>query len=71
MAAFYNGFFPKYTAIVSGVLTAVTGIIMNLILIPGIEANTNGIRCFDMNPGYNYETAKEFIALTGESGKEI
>jgi hypothetical protein len=71
MSALNSRFFPKYTAIVSGIGTAVIGVIMNLFLIPAIESNTGGIRCFDMNPGYDYETAKAFLELTGERGKEL
>ncbi|MBR5772305.1 MAG: hypothetical protein IKY00_03735, partial [Clostridia bacterium] len=64
-------FFPGITAIVSGVGTAAICVIMNIILIPQIEANTGGIRCFDMNPGYNFEQASEFLRLIGDEGRHI
>ena len=57
---------------VSGALTAVICLVMNLVLIPMIEAGTNGIRCFDMqSTGYTYETAKEFLALIGNNGRSV
>ena len=46
-----KSFFPKYTAVICGVLTAAICGVMNLFLIPATEANTGGIRCFDMNIG--------------------
>ena len=49
--------------ILSGALTALISLVMNLVLIPKIEESTNGIRCFDMNFAYSFETAKEFLAL--------
>lgn len=63
--------FPGLTAVIGGIGTAIIGIIMNLILIPRIEANTNGIRCFDMNLFYKPETAREFLNLIGEEGRFI
>ena len=66
-----SSFFPKYTAIISGLFTLIICGIMNLFLIPAIESNTNGLRCFDMNPGYNYNQAKDFLNLIGEEGKAI
>ena len=59
------------TAVIGGIGTAVIGIIMNLILIPRIEADTAGIRCFDMNIGYDYQTASEFLTLLGERGRHF
>ena len=57
---------------VSGALTAAICLVMNLVLIPMIEAGTNGIRCFDMqSTGYTYETAKEFLALLGDNGRSV
>ena len=57
---------------VSGALTAAICLMMNLVLIPMIEAGTNGIRCFDMqSTGYTYETAKEFLALIGNNGRSV
>lgn len=64
-------FFPVCSAVLSGAVTAVIGVVMNAFLIPKIEMNTGGIRCFDMNFGYNYETASEFLRLTGEEGRRI
>ncbi len=66
-----KSFFPKYTAIICGVLTAAICGVMNLFLIPATEANTSGIRCFDMNIGYDYQTAREFLRLIGERGRHI
>ena len=66
-----KSFFPKYTAIICGVLTAAICGVMNLFLIPATEANTGGIRCFDMNIGYDYQTAREFLRLIGERGRHI
>ncbi|MBR6701654.1 MAG: hypothetical protein IKI78_00775, partial [Clostridia bacterium] len=63
--------FPGLTAVIGGIGTAVIGIIMNLILIPRIEADTAGIRCFDMNFAYRPETACEFLNLVGDEGRFI
>ena len=57
---------------VSGALTAGICLVMNFVLIPMIEAGTNGIRCFDMqSTGYTYETAKQFLALIGNNGRSV
>ena len=64
-------FFPKYTAIISGSITALICLIMNIILIPRIEMNTQGIRCFDMNFPGNYENALKFLDLIGDEGRNI
>lgn len=64
-------FFPGLTAIAGGIGTAIIGIIMNMVLIPRIEANTGGIRCFDMNFAYKPETAREFLNLVDEEGRFI
>lgn len=61
----------KTAVIISGAVTAVISLIMNLILIPKIELSTNGIRCFDMNFGYSYETAKNFLSYLSESSRNI
>ncbi len=50
----------------SGALTVIICAVMNLITIPHIESVTQGIRCFDMNPGYTYEAAEKFISLLGD-----
>ena len=63
--------FPGLTAVIGGIGTAIIGIIMNLILIPRIEANTNGTRCFDMNLFYKPETAREFLNLISDDGRFI
>ena len=45
--------------------------VMNLYLIPLIERTTNGIRMFDMQSfGYTYDTAKEFVSLLSEQGRD-
>lgn len=59
----------KTVLLVSGVLTAVICLAMNLFLLPHMEAATNGIRCFDMNFNYSYETAQQLIAYLGEELK--
>ncbi len=56
---------------VSGALTAAVSLVMNLVLIPKIEATTNGIRCFDMNFAYSFETAKEFLSLLSDAGRSL
>ena len=63
--------FPKYTAIIGGVVTAVICAVMNLWFIPAIEANTQGIRCFDMNFLPPFEEGIRFLELTGEEGRMI
>ena len=63
--------FPAITAVIGGIGTAAIGIIMNAVLIPRIEADTNGIRCFDMNFGYTPDTARRFLDLIGEDGRFI
>lgn len=57
--------------IVSGILTAAVCLVMNLWLIPAIEGSTGGIRCFDMNFGYSYETAKLFLERLSDEGRRI
>ena len=66
-----NKFFPKITAITGGVFTLAICAVMNLKLIPDIEATTEGIRCFDMNFGYSYDTAVRFLELLGENGRHV
>ena len=61
----------KIVMIVSGALTAAICLVMNLMLIPKIEAGTNGIRCFDMNFAYDFETVKQFLSLLSENGRRI
>ncbi|MCR5041445.1 MAG: hypothetical protein K6C36_05010 [Clostridia bacterium] len=57
---------------VSGCATAVICLVMNLWLIPAIEKNTGGIRCFDMQSfGYTRETALRFLELIGDDGRSI
>ena len=57
---------------ISGILTVAICAVMNLVLIPIIEANTEGLRCFDMNStGYTYEQAKQFLSLLDEKGRDI
>ena len=55
--------------IVFGIITAVICAVMNLYLIPHIEASTDGMKCFDMSVlGYSYEEAKTFVgSLSSES----
>lgn len=60
----------KTALVVSGVLTALICAVMNLVLIPRIESTTEGIRCFDMNFGYDFETAKRFLALLSQEGRD-
>ena len=56
----------------SGGLTALICIVMNLVLIPIIEKNTEGLRCFDMNSlGYTFDQAKQFLSLVGEQGRNV
>ena len=57
--------------IVSGVLTGAICLVMNLWLMPAIERTTEGIRCFDMNFGYDFETAKRFLSLLDERGRDL
>ena len=57
--------------IVSGALTVVICGVMNLYLIPAIESVTQGIRCFDMNFGYSYEKASQFLSLLTEEGRQV
>ena len=61
----------KILLIVSGAMTAAICLIMNFVLIPKIEATTNGIRCFDMNFAYSYETARKFLSLLSEEGRNV
>lgn len=57
---------------ISGIVTAVISLVMNLVLIPEIESTTEGIRCFDMNSlGYSYETAEKFLSLLSENGRHV
>ncbi len=61
----------KKLTIITGALTAAICAVMNLLLIPRIEAGTGGVRCFDMNFAYGYDTAKEFLGLLTDEGRQI
>ena len=57
---------------ISGGLTAAICLVMNLVLIPMIEKNTAGLRCFDMNSfGYTFEQAKQFLSLLDNDARNI
>ena len=57
---------------ISGGLTAAICLVMNLALIPMIEKNTAGLRCFDMNSfGYTFEQAKQFLTLLDDHARSI
>lgn len=57
--------------IISGALTAIICVVMNFILIPKIESSTEGIKCFDMNFLYSFETAKKFLSLLSDEGRAV
>lgn len=59
----------KSVLVLSGVLTAGICLVMNMVLLPHIEAGTQGIRCFDMNFNYSFETAQAFINALGSDLK--
>ncbi len=71
MSEFVLGEKGKIAVFVSGALTTVIMVVMNALLIPKIESTTDGIRCFDMNFGYNYNTAKQFLSLLSDSGRNL
>ena len=57
---------------ISGGLTAAICLVMNFILIPMIEKNTAGLRCFDMNSfGYTFEQAKQFLSLLDNDARNL
>jgi hypothetical protein len=57
---------------ISGGLTAAICLVMNLVLIPMIEKNTAGLRCFDMNSfGYTFEQAKQFLTLLDGDARNL
>ena len=56
---------------ISAAVTLLICAVMNAILIPIIEEATNGIRCFDMNFAYGYESAKLFLKLISEKGMDV
>lgn len=57
--------------IVSGFFTLLIMAVMNILLIPSIEAGTEGMRFFDMNSfGYSYESAETFLTTLSAQGKE-
>ena len=57
---------------VTGILTVIITGIMDFILFPIIEKNTEGIKAFDMNSfGYSYEQAEKFLELIGERGRNV
>lgn len=56
---------------VSGALTLGICGVMNLWLIPAIESSTQGIRCFDMQFFYSPETARQFLSLLSEEGRNV
>jgi len=58
--------------IVSGGLTAIIMLIMDVFLIPSIEAGCEGIRYFDMNSfGYTAENARLFLSTLSEEGRAL
>ena len=63
----------KYAVLaVSGIITVVIMAVMNIKLIPAIEAGTQGMRFFDMNTfGYTYEAAQTFISSLSDAGKDL
>ena len=61
----------RWLLIISGALTLGICAVMNLYLIPAIESSTEGLRCFDMNFGYSYEKASQFLSLLSEEGRGI
>ena len=61
----------KAPLIISGGLTAVICLVMNLILIPRIESSTEGIKCFDMNFGYSADTARRFLELLSDESRSV
>lgn len=61
----------KVTLWISGVLTALICLIMNLFLIPSIEQAAGGLKCFDMRFGYSYNEALAFINDLTDGGKSI
>ncbi len=56
--------------LVSAAGTLIICAIMNFYLIPLIEESTCGIRCFDMNFAYSFESAKLFLSLISERGMD-
>lgn len=56
--------------IVSASLTAIICLVMNLILIPGIESAANGLRCFDMRLFYSADDARAFLQALSAEGRE-
>ena len=61
----------KTLLIISGVLTVLICGVMNVYLLPSIEASTQGIRCFDMNFGYDYDTAARFLSLLTPEARSL
>ena len=57
--------------IICGVLTAVICGVMNLYLIPAVESEAGGLRCFDMRFGYSFEDAAEFLRCLSAEGRGI
>lgn len=67
-----NGKSLKTALIVSGAVTALICGVMNLWLLPAIEATTEGLRCFDMNSfGYTAGQAQRFLSLLSERGRDL
>ena len=57
--------------IVSAALTVGICLVMNLWLMPAIERATQGLRCFDMQFGYSFETAQRFLSLLDDRGRDL
>ena len=57
--------------IASAALTAAIAAVMNLALIPTIEAAAGGLRCFDMRFGYAYPDALSFLSALSAEGKRL
>ena len=71
VSAFLRSGRGKALFAVSAVLTAGICLVMNLWLLPSIEATTGGIRCFDMNFGYGFATAQRFLTLISPESRAL
>lgn len=61
----------KKIIIISGAITAIICLVMNIILIPKIQSCADSIPIFDMNFNYSYDTAIAFLEALSKEGREL
>ena len=61
----------KKIIIISGALTVIICLVMNIFLIPSIQAQAGGMKVFDMAFNYDYQYARAFLVTLSEKGRNM